>query len=245
MPGLFAVHRSEDDLLPLSALQHLVFCERQCALIHIEQVWRDNPLTLEGSYMHHRTDEDAPRREVRGDLVIVRALPLRSFRLGLTGRADVVEFHRLAGTGSVGPGNGPGAQLQGLAGHWRPFPVEYKRGKPKADHCDEVQLCAQALCLEEMLSTEVPEGALFYGAIQRRHDVVLEGSLRAETEEAAARLHALMDSRVTPTVKRQPKCKRCSLVDVCLPGATGKRRSARAYLAEALARARNEEVPQS
>lgn len=235
---------AEKDLLPLSALQHLVFCERQCALIHIEQLWRDNPLTLEGSRMHHRTDEDAPRREVRGDLVIVRALPLRSFRLGLTGRADVVEYHRIGKSSSPAGEDHAGVGLRGLPGRWRPFPVEYKRGKPKADHCDEIQLCAQAMCLEEMLSTEVPEGALFYGAVQRRHDVVLDEPLRSETVEAAERVRALIDARRTPTVKHQPKCRRCSLLEICLPGVTGKRRSARAYLAEALARAGNEEVPQ-
>jgi CRISPR-associated exonuclease Cas4 len=238
---------TEDDFLPLSALQHLVFCERQCALIHIEQVWRDNPLTLEGSHLHGRTDEGAPRRECRGDLVIVRALPLRSFRLGLSGRADVVEFHRAAkgSPAKAEAGLAWSGPLAHLPGSWRPFPVEYKRGKPKADRCDEVQLCAQAMCLEEMLAVGVPAGALFYGAMQRRHEVQLDDGLRSETERAAARLRELIVSGVTPTVRRQPRCKRCSLLDVCMPGATGSRRSARAWLAEAMAHSAYEEADES
>src|SRR6266567_7026185 len=141
----------EEDLLPLSALQHLVFCERQCALIHIEGVWADNALTVEGSHLHDRVDEMGPRIESRGDLRIARGVALRSLRLGLSGRADVIEFHRVTEGG---------VELAGVSGLWRPFPVEYKRGRPKRDRCDEVQVCAQARCLEEMLETAVPAGAL-------------------------------------------------------------------------------------
>ena len=136
---------TEDDLLPISGLQHLLFCERQCALIHLEQVWAENRLTVEGKNMHDRVHER--EAESRPGIRIVRALRLRSLRLGLTGMADVVEFHLDSGVRS-----------QGL-----PFPVEYKRGKPKADYSDSVQLCAQAICLEEMLSCTIPAGALFYG----------------------------------------------------------------------------------
>lgn len=222
---------TEEELLQLSALQHLVFCERQCALIYIEQIWKENPLTLEGSYLHHRTDEETPRREVRGDLVICRALPLRSFSLGLSGRADVVEFHRIRSKNEEA-----GLKLPGLPGSWRAFPVEYKRGKPKPDLCDEVQVCAQAMCLEEMLETKVGEGAIFYGAIQRRHHVHFHAGLRDATRSAAARLHELLASGLTPLARKEPKCKRCSLVDVCLPGSLGSRRSVNGYLAGALAR---------
>lgn len=134
---------SEDDLLMLSALQHLSFCPRQCALIHIEQIWAENVFTAEGRVMHERAhDED--RRETRAGVRVERGMPLRSLKLGLIGKADVVEFH--SGLGGKG---------------WTPFPVEYKRGKPKVDDCDKVQLCAQALCLEEMLGVAVPAGALF------------------------------------------------------------------------------------
>lgn len=228
---------AEDDLAPLSALQHIVFCKRQCALIYVEQAWRDNPLTLEGSYLHERTHESGPRREVRGDLVTCRGLPLRSLRLGVSGIADVVEFHRCAGgptQDTEGASRQAGITLTGLRGLWRPFPVEYKRGKPKRDHCDEVQLCAQAICLEEMLKVTVPAGALFYGATQHRHDVVFTAALRDETTDAARRLHALIAGGTAPRVSQEPKCRRCSLVDLCRPDATAPRKSARRYLAAAL-----------
>jgi CRISPR-associated exonuclease Cas4 len=150
----------ESSLIPLSALQHLAFCERQCALIHIEQAWEENRLTAEGRLMHERVHEQDS--ESRGDLYIVRGLKLRSLKLGLTGVADVVEFHR----GETG-----GVTILGKKGEWRPFPVEYKRGKPKKDSCDEVQLCGQAMCLEEMLGITIGSGALYYGSQHKRHDV--------------------------------------------------------------------------
>ena len=215
----------EEDLLPLSALQHLVFCERQCALIHIEGMWADNALTVEGEHLHDRVDEAGPRTESRGDLRIARGVALRSLRLGLSGRADVVEFHRIAEGG---------VKLAGVAGLWRPFPVEYKRGRPKRDHCDEVQLCAQALCLEEMLKTVVPEGALFYGAKKRRFDVAFDNILRVETDRAAARLHQLFSERVTPVAVREPKCDSCSLLELCMPDAMSRGRSAQKYLQRAI-----------
>ncbi len=200
----------EDDLLPLSALQHLLFCERQAALIHLERLWAENALTVEGRYLHERAD--SALAESRGSLRLARAIPLRSLRLGLVGKADLVEFHRL-------PAGDLGAALRGAAGMWRPFPVEYKRGRPKAHHADEVQLCAQALCLEEMLGAQVPGGALFYGQTRRRHDVHFGDAIRAETERAAARLHLLIASGITPKPVREPKCDRCSLIDLCLPAA--------------------------
>lgn len=214
---------AEDDLLPLSALQHLRFCERQCALIHVEGLWADNALTVEGTHLHRKVDAGA--EETRGDLRITRAVPLRSLRLGLSGKADVVEFHRV--------GAGGAAAFGPRAGLWRPLPVEYKRGRPKRDRSDEVQLCAQGLCLEEMLETEVPAGALFYGSDRRRVDVPLDAELRAETEAAAARLHELVRTGVTPRARREPKCERCSLRELCLPDAADGR-SAAAYLARAL-----------
>src|SRR5579863_267117 len=160
---------SDSDLLPISGLQHLVYCERQWALIHIERQWAENRLTAQGRALHQVVDEapDESRRGVR----VVRSLALRSLRLGLTGKADVVEF----------PLHGPAAA----------FPVEYKRGKPKPDLCDEVQLCAQALCLEEMLAAPVPAGALYYGKPRRRTEIVFTPDLRAETERLAARMQAL------------------------------------------------------
>ncbi len=200
----------EDDLLPVSALQHLLFCERQCALIHLEQIWVENPLTVEGRHLHEQADSGF--RESRGDLRIARGLPLRSLRLGLSGRADVVEFHRV-------PDGAPGASLPGVAGSWQPFPVEYKRGKPKSHRADEVQLCAQGLCLEEMLGSAVPAGALFYGQTRHRTDITFDAELRRLTEETAVRLHQMIASGMTPKPVREPKCDRCSLLEVCMPGA--------------------------
>jgi CRISPR-associated exonuclease Cas4 len=223
---------TEDDLLPLSALQHLLFCERQCALIHLEQIWVENPLTVEGRHLHERVD--ARHGESRGDLHVARGIPLRSFRLGLSGKTDLVEFHRL----SAGEA---GALLSGHPGSWRPFPVEYKRGKPKTHRADEVQLCAQALCLEEMLGAEVPAGALFYGQTRRRQEIPFDSLLRELTEATAARLHGLISSGITPPPVREPKCDRCSLLEVCMPAAPA--RSARKYLEVAVRRAMMDAVP--
>jgi CRISPR-associated exonuclease Cas4 len=223
---------SEDDLLPLSALQHLLFCERQCALIHLEQVWVENPLTIEGRHLHERVD--SREAESRRDLHVVRSLRLHSLRLGVAGQADLVEFHRL-------PAGEPGALLPGRDGLWRPFPVEYKRGRPKTLRADEVQLCAQAVCLEEMLGTPVPAGALFYGETRRRKEVAFDAALRDLTTNAAARLHFLIASGATPPPIREPKCDRCSLLEVCLPEAPA--RSAGRYLEGVLRRAILEEGP--
>ncbi len=183
---------AEDQLLPLSGLQHLVFCERQWALIHLEQQWEENRLTAEGTLLHRVTHESG--QESRPGVRICRSLRLRSLRLGLAGQSDVVEFH----------GD-------------KPVPVEYKRGKPKADLSDRIQLCAQALCLEEMLLVSVPLGSLFYGTTRRRLEVVFDESLRQEVERLAFRMHALFRARTTPRASYEPKCENCSLIEVCLP----------------------------
>ena len=205
---------TEDELLPLSALQHLLFCERQCALIHVEQVWAENRLTAEGRVLHERVHEAGD--EARGAVRTARALRLRSLRLGLIGVADVVEFHR-----------------QGAA--WMPFPVEFKRGQPKADATDRVQLCAQALCLEELLGQSIPAGALFYGTTRRRLDVELDAALRTLTEQTAVRLHELIAAGATPSALYAPKCDNCSLLHLCLPQTAACGRSARDYLERMLA----------
>ncbi|MEA3385215.1 MAG: CRISPR-associated protein Cas4 [Thermodesulfobacteriota bacterium] len=211
---------TEDDLIPLSALQHILFCERQCALIHVEQMWNENLFTAEGRIMHERVDQAG--RESRKDVRIEFAMPLRSLRLGLVGKADVVEFHRKLDS-------------QNAKSHeWVPFPVEYKRGKPKKDNCDRVQLCAQALCLEEMLDVEIPRGALFYGKTRRRKDVDFDNALRQETESAAIQLHKLIESRQTPPPVYTPKCKSCSFFHVCLPKTIEKKHSVKQYLSGAI-----------
>ena len=211
---------TEDDLLPISALQHLFFCERQCALIHIEQAWAENLFTAEGRIMHERVHE--ADRQSRGSIRIEYSMWLRSLRLGLIGKADVVEFHRKPDS------------LKAGSAVWVPFPVEYKRGKPKKDNCDKVQLCAQALCLEEMMEVEVPNGALFYGKKRRRTDVMFDDTLRRQTEETAIRLHELIASGRTPKPVYTPKCDSCSLIGICLPKILGKKRSIKRYLSGAI-----------
>jgi len=204
----------DSDLLPLAALQHLLFCERQCALIYIERVWDENRLTAQGRLLHERVHERED--ETRGDVRIARGLRLRSLRLGLTGQADVVEFH------------------QQPDGTWRPFPVEYKRGRPKAHEADRTQLCAQALCLEEMLGVPVPAGALFYGATRRREEMVFDAALRAIVESAARRLHELFDAGITPPPVYEKKCENCSLIAQCKPRMPQGRGAVERYLANAL-----------
>jgi len=185
---------TDDDALPLSALQHLVFCPRQWALIHLEQLWVENLHTAEGRQLHERAD--LPGESQRSGLRTVRSMALHSLRLGLSGRADIVEFHP------------------------EPFPVEYKRGKSKPNDCDTVQLCAQALCLEEMFHTNIPSGAIFYGAPRRRQQVLFTPQLRSRTEALVATMHQLYNRKQTPAAQPGPYCKSCSLVDLCLPTAT-------------------------
>lgn len=216
----------DSDPLPISALQHLLFCERQCALIHLEGLWADNRLTVEGQHLHQKAHAEraGPRgggiHTTRDGIRTVRSMPLLCQRLGLIGKADIIEFH----TDTRDPSR-PAV----------PFPIEYKRGRPKSHHADKVQLCAQALCLEEMLGARVPRGALFYGRTRRRHEVIFDEDIRLRTERAAARLHEMIASRITPRAVREPKCDRCSLLDLCLPGATGPGRSAARYTSRALA----------
>lgn len=193
----------ESDLIPLSALQHYLFCPRQCALIHVEQIWVESGLTAEGRILHEKVD--AGGVEKRRDVKRVFGLPIRCLRLGLVGKADVVEFHR---------------QVDGRS---FPYPVEHKRGRRKQEDWDRVQLCAQALCLEEMLDVTVPEGALFYGREQRREVVKIGDALRRETEDVAAAVHRLLAEGRTPAPQYAPKCDSCSLVDVCLPRTVGGR----------------------
>ncbi|MFZ5587055.1 MAG: CRISPR-associated protein Cas4 [Thermodesulfobacteriota bacterium] len=220
----------EEDWQPISALQHLAFCPRQWGLIHLEGQWADNRLTAEGNLLHRRAD--VPADENRPGLRVAHRLHLHSRRLGLVGLADVVEFHRLA----AGDPAGAGAALPGAPGRWRPFPVEYKRGAPKTGPWDLVQLCAQALCLEEMLGAAVPAGAIFYGRPRRRTAVSFDPGLRGQTEELAARLHELARRGRTPPPSPGPHCKNCSLRETCLPQAAAGP-SASAYLRRELARA--------
>ena len=190
------INDTEMELIPISALNQYVYCPRRCALIHIEQLWDENLFTAEGRIMHEKVD--TANRESRGNVRIEYGMPMRSLRLGLIGKADVVEFHK-------------------HGDKWVPFPVEYKRGKPKPDNCDKVQLCAQAICLEEMMSVEIPAGALFYGETRHRHDVEFSVTLRRETEDVTKGVRELIASGMTPSSVYSAKCKKCSLVELCIP----------------------------
>jgi len=188
---------AEKESLPISALQHYAFCPRQFALIHIEQLWAENRFTAEGRVLHDKAHEAGG--ESRNGVRIARSLPLQSISLHLHGVSDIVEFHRQ-------PNNS-----------WLPFPVEYKRGRPKHEPIDSIQLCAQALCLEEMLGLELAEGAIFYGETHRRHDVFFDSQLRSDTRRIAQAAQKLMETGGTPAPEYSPKCRSCSLMDLCQP----------------------------
>lgn len=211
----------EDELLPLSGLQHLAFCARQCALIHVEQAWSENRFTAEGRVMHEHVHEQG--HESRGEVRIERGVRLRSLRLGIIGQADVVEFHK-------------------RGEKWQPFPVEYKRGKPKANRCDDIQLCAQAMCLEEMLEVSIPAGALFYGRTRRRSEVEFDDELRAMVEEQADAFHKLVTDGHIPPAVNDKRCKSCSLAELCMPKITAGGLSVQNYLRAALLKAEPSEM---
>jgi CRISPR-associated exonuclease Cas4 len=201
---------SDENYLPISGLQHLAFCPRQWGLIHLEQAWQENRLTAEGRLLHERAD--LPGQSRRDQVRTVRGMWLRSDRLALTGRADVVEFRP------------------------EPYPVEYKRGKRKPNDCDAVQLCAQALCLEEMLGLAIPLGAFFYGDPRRRLEVLFTAELRTRTESLAATMHRLFRDGITPAAQPGPHCRNCSLVDICLPTSTDGAVDSRRWLAAQIRR---------
>jgi CRISPR-associated exonuclease Cas4 len=197
---------TDSDLLPLSALQHIVFCERQCALIHVEHVWSENQFTAEGRALHERAH--SRKVEKRRGNKTERGMALRSIALGVAGVADVIEF------------DGSGV----------PFPVEYKRGRPKARNMDEVQLCAEAMCLEEMLGIRINEGALYYGKVKRRKRVVFDEELRSQTVGASKRLHEMIGRGETPLPEFGDKCRRCSLAEICMPEITAGKKNVGAYV---------------
>lgn len=188
---------ADEDLIPLSALQHFLYCPRQCALIHLEQQWAENRQTAEGRLLHDRADTPAVER--RHGVRTITAMPLSNLKLGIAGVADVVEFH-VCDSGEF------------------PYPVEYKRGRPKIHRADEVQLCAQALCLEAMFGVTVGEGALFYGEPRRREAVVFDDGLRALTLETIRATRAMFVAGKTPLASYEAKrCDNCSLLDLCQP----------------------------
>jgi CRISPR-associated exonuclease Cas4 len=208
----------DQDTIPLSALQHYLFCPRQCALIHVEQAWAENQYTAEGRVLHEATS--AAGTEKRRGVRVVTAMPLVSKHLGVSGIADLVEMHKDSD------------------GVWRPFAVEYKRGKPKAHRADEVQLCAQATALEEMFRVTLTEGALFYGEPRRRVTVPLDDDLRELTAQVAHDARTLLSGQTTPRpVYAKRKCANCSLNELCQPQRLSRPTSASAWLARQIAEA--------
>ena len=212
----------DEDLLQISGLQHFAFCRRQWLLVYVEGQWQDNVRTVEGDLLHRRAHDEAAR-ERRGDMLILRGLAVVSYTLGLSGKCDVVEFRA----------DPQGVPLRGEEGLWLPYPVEYKRGKPKEHLADELQLCAQAMCLEEMLCCAVPAGALFYGEPRRRTAVEFSAGLRQAVRDACEEMHGYVRRGYTPKAKPGKYCNACSLKDLCLPQLT-RRGSVAGYLQRAL-----------
>ena len=201
----------EDDLLSISGLQHILYCRRQCALIYIEQLWTDNFFTAKGIVMHDKVHTE--KIEHKKGVTIERDIYLKSYKLGLIGKGDVVEFHK------------SGDKLI-------PFPVEYKSGKAKADNTDKVQLCAQAMCLEEMMNITVESGAMFYGKTRNRLNVEFDESLRDETSCAAREFHTLVNIGETQKPEYSKKCDNCSFKELCLPEIFERQKSVKKYLKE-------------
>lgn len=199
---------TDDDLLSISGIQHFVFCIRQWALIHIEQQWSENVLTVSGELMHQNA-HDGTSTEKRGDVLISRGMPVKSRELGLTGVCDVVEFHK----------SSEGALLHGYEGLYRMIPVEYKHGKPKEDNCDILQAAAQAMCLEEMFCTTVDEIHLYYGKTRHRLKLPLNSDIRLQVRNISHEMHQYYRRRYTPNAKFSRCCNACSLKDICLPKA--------------------------
>ena len=212
----------EDDYLMISGIQHFEFCRRQWALIHIEQQWAENVHTVVGELMHKKV-HDPYLQEKRKDVLYVRALPVSSRIMGVSGECDMVEFHKAE----------DGITLFGHRGLYTVYPVEYKKGKPKESEEDILQLVAQVMCLEEMFSTEIPEGALFYGETRRREKIEFTQVLRKEVRDMFLEMHQYYDRKYTPKVKYTKACNSCSLKDLCLPR-IGRTVSVKAYMDERL-----------
>lgn len=212
----------EDEYLMISGIQHFVFCRRQWALIHIEQQWSDNYRTVDGEIMHKNV-HDPEFSETRGDKIIVRALPVSSSELGISGECDMVEF-------TV---SDKGTPIFGRKGKYNVTPIEYKRGEPKENESDEMQLCAQAMCLEQMLCCEIKEGFLYYGENRRRHKVIFDDGLRSRVKSVITEMHEYHKRNYTPKVKRTKACNACSLKNICLP-VIMKNKSVKRYIELAL-----------
>lgn len=190
----------------ISGIQHFLFCRRQWALIHVEQQWEENYFTVDGELKHERAD-NPEIHEKRKNIITIHALPVKSQTLGLTGKCDIVELRESEN----------GIYLPQYQGCYSAFPIEYKRGKPKENNSDKLQLLAEAYCLEEMLVTRIDKGYLFYFETRRREEVCFTDELREQLLQAVEEMHSYMDRGYTPKVKTSKKCKTCSLKDICLP----------------------------
>ncbi len=210
--------KDEEDYLMLSGIQHFQFCKRQWALIHIEQQWEENVRTVEGQHLHRKADQPFVR-EKRGDKLIVRAMPVKSGDLGISGICDVVEFVR----------DDRGVEISGAEGKYMAYPVEYKRGKPKMDDADLLQLMAQALCLEEMLLCEINTGYMFYNEIKHRIEVSLTAEIKSKVRLVISEMQDYYRRKFTPKVKTGSFCKSCSLHSICVPELMNKR-SVKSYI---------------
>lgn len=212
----------EDDYLMISGIQHFAFCKRQWALIHIEQQWAENVHTVVGELMHKKA-HDPYVTEKRKEVLIVRALPVASKTMGVSGECDVVEFHTWE----------DGVKLHGHRGLYKIIPVEYKKGKPKKSDEDILQLAAQAICLEEMFSCVIENGAIFYGETRRREEILLEEELRDRVRAMFQEMHQYSRRNYTPRVKWSKSCNGCSLKELCLP-VLGKTASVKDYIGHAI-----------
>ena len=221
-------HIDEDDYLMLSGIQHMAFCERQWALIHVEQQWQENRLTVEGEHLHEHVDnpfENDTRKEVR----TTRSVAISSSRIGLRGIADVVEYVRddsLPDSESV--------RFPDRAGKWKVVPVEYKHGRPKSNDVDQVQLCAQAICLEEMFNVDIKEGYLYYNTTRRREQVIFNSDLKKRVEYLSKRMHYMFNTGNVPKPVEEKYCKSCSLYESCQPGWNKTEQSVKEYISRNL-----------
>ncbi len=220
------IEYDDEDLLMLSGIQHIAFCERQWAFIHLEQQWAENKLTIEGTFLHEKVDDPLYMNLSRGS-VILRSVSITSRKLGLYGLSDAIELLPVKTNNNC-------ITCEKYPGHWFPLPIEYKRGKPKIDSIDEVQLCAQAICLEEMYSISIEKGYLYYGEIRHRSEVMFTKELRDLTFKLSGRMHELYKKNITPLPNYKARCKACSLYDICMPKTFSKEQSVNAYLKDIL-----------
>jgi len=204
---------TEDDFILISALQHYVYCPRQCALIHVEDAWNENVFTVRGNILHEKVDSDT--YETRGTKKTIRGLRIHSFRYGIVGRCDVVEFRKTSTAGDSGFRRNDSEEV---------MPVEFKSGEPKEDISDRVQLCAQVFCLEEMLNTKITRGTFFYGKIRRRNVVEIDDELRTQTESIIASVREIVSKKIIPLAEYSAKCRNCSLQNICQPKALNKKK---------------------